>query len=279
MPDEKPLKLNIILAGGGVRFGAFIGALHALRERGVVIRKIVGISGGSIISTLHASGYSLDDLKTLMLEMDYRKFKDFSPLSCLAGTGLYSGKHFESWIDGELGGKRFGDSFHLDHYVVATDLLRGKPMVFSKATFPELKVSRAVRFSIGIPLFYAYQKFHISPGDFGIMVDGNLSSFAMGNIFHDDAYSTLTLRIATSKTFTESMPKGFNRFSYPRQLVKILMNSLEKERVSGERWRKSLLLFSGDITSTKFDLSTEEKHYLFEEGYRQVMENLDKKTL
>lgn len=279
MPGEKTLELNVILAGGGVRFGAYIGALHALRERGVAIKKIVGISGGSIISTLHAAGYSMGDLKEMMLAMDYGKFKDFSPLSCLAGTGLYSGQRFENWIDAELGGKRFCDSFHLDHYVVATDLLRGNPMVFSRATFPELKVSRAVRFSIGIPLFYSFKKFHFAPRDFGIMVDGNLSSFAMGNMFHDDEYNTLTLRIATSKTFMESLPKGFNRFTYPRQLVKILMNSLEKERVSGDKWRRSLLIFSGDITSTKFDLSTEEKNYLFDQGYLQVMENLDKKTL
>jgi NTE family protein len=279
MSEEKPLELNIILAGGGVRLGAYVGALYALRERGVVIKKIVGISGGSVISTLHASGYSLSDLKALMLEMDYRKFKDFSLLACLAGTGLYSGQRFEDWIDGKLEGKTFGDDFHLDHYVVATDLLRGKPVVFSKDTFPQVKVSRAVRFSIGIPLFFSYRKFHLSRNETGIMVDGNLSSFAMGNMFHDDKYNTLTLKITTSKTFMEALPKGFNRFSYPRQLVKILMSSLEKERVSGERWRKSLLIFSGDITSTKFDLSPEEKHYLFDEGYRQVMENLDKKTL
>ncbi len=279
MPGEKPLELNIILAGGGVRFGAYIGALDALKERGVSIKKIVGISGGSIISTLHAAGYSLGDLKELMLEMDYEKFKDFSLRSFLSGTGIYSGRYFESWIDGKLGGKRFGDSFHMDHYVVATDLLRGKPVVFSRADYPDLRVSKAVRFSIGIPLFYASQKFRLSTRDVGIMVDGNLASFVMGNMFHDDEYSTLTLRIATSRTFMESLPEGFNRFSYPRQVVKILMNSLEKERVSGDKWRKSLLIFSGDITSTKFDLSREERHFLYDQGYNQVMENLDRKTL
>ena len=89
-----------------------------------------------------------------------------------------------------LQGKRFCDPFKLDHYVVATDLLRGQPVVFSRETFPELKVSRAARFSIGIPLFYSYQKFQISPEERGIMVDGNLASFVMGNMFHDDEHST-----------------------------------------------------------------------------------------
>jgi len=279
MSDRKPHEINLILAGGGVRFGAYIGALHALQERGVSIKKIVGISGGSIISTLYAAGHSLSDLKRLMLEKDYREFKDFSPLSFLAGRGFYSGQRFERWIDGELGGKRFSDPFHLDHYVVATDILRGKPVVFSRESFPRLKVSRAARFSIGIPLFYSYKKFHLTPREYGIMVDGNLASFAMGDMFHNDAYNTLTLRIATSKTFIESLPRGFSRFSYPRQLVKILMSSLERERVSGDRWRRTLLIFSGNITSTKFDLSKEEKLFLFDQGYTQVKENLDKKIL
>jgi len=279
MAEGKPQEINLILAGGGVRFGAYIGALQALLERGVSIRKIVGISGGSIISTLYSSGHSLDDLKRLMIEKDYREFKDFSPLSFLAGRGFYSGRRFERWIDEELGGKRFSDPFRLEHYVVATDILRGNPVVFSRESYPELKVSRAARFSIGIPLFYSYKKFQLTPREHGLMVDGNLASFAMGNMFHNDPCSTLTLRVATSNTFIETLPKGFSRFSYPRQLVKILMNSLERERVSGDRWRKTLLIFSGDITSTKFDISQEEKLYLFNQGYTQVKENFDKKLL
>ncbi len=272
-------KINLILAGGGVRFGAYIGALYALKERGIVIEKIVGISGGSIISTLYAAGYSLERLKNLMLEMDYAKFKDFSPLAILTGMGFYTGRRFERWIDKELGGKKFSDPFELDHYVIATDIHRGRPVIFSKRSFPEFKVSKAVRFSIGIPLFYAYKKFHISKDEYGIMVDGNLSNVSLEEMFSNDKCSTLTLRLATSKSGLISVQKKFTRFAYSRRLVNVLMNSLERERIRGDRWRNTIIIFSGDIPATKFDLSKKEKLYLFEQGYAQVKDNLNKVVL
>jgi NTE family protein len=272
-------KINLILSGGGVRVGAYIGALYALTEEGVTVEKIIGISGGSIVSTLYAAGYPLERLKTLMLEMDYTQFKDFSPIAILTGMGLYRGKRFEKWIDRELGGKRFSDPFELDHYVVATDILRGRPIIFSKETYPQLKVSKAVRFSIGIPLFYTYKKFRISEGEEGIMVDGNLAAFSVEEMFHRNKYPTLTLRLAMDRMSFNSLSWRFSRFTYPRRLVKLLMNSLERERIAADRWRNTIIIFSGNISATKFDISKEEKLYLFEQGYRQVKENLYKVRL
>ncbi len=43
------IEINLILAGGGTRFSAFIGSLYALKEMGINIKKIVGISGCRII--------------------------------------------------------------------------------------------------------------------------------------------------------------------------------------------------------------------------------------
>ena len=272
-------KINLIMAGGGVRFGAYIGALYALKEKGIEIEKIVGVSGGSIISSLYASGYSLERLKELMLEMDFTKFKDFSPFAILGGMGIYKGKRFEKWINKELKDKKFSDEFMLDHYIVATDILRGRPVIFSKRSSPEIKVSKAVRFSIGIPLFYSYKKFSFSKTEHGIMVDGNIAAFPLEDIFYQDKYSTLTLRLAISKADFVGASKRFSRFTYLHRLVRLLMNSLERERIMGDRWRNTIIIFSGNIPATKFDLSREEKLYLFEQGYNQVKENLKKVAL
>ncbi len=272
-------KINLILAGGGTRFSAFIGALYALKEMGVNIKKIVGISGGSIISSLYASGYSLERLKELMLKTDFTDFKDYSLFSILTGMGIYKGRRFEKWIDKELKGKKFSDEFIVDHYIIATDILRARPIIFSKKSFPDLRVSKAARFSIGIPLFYAYKKFHLSKKEYGIMVDGNLSTVSLEDMFAYDKHSTLTLRLATSKAELIGTQKKFSKFAYPGRLVSILMNSLERERIVGDRWRNTIIIFSGDIPATKFNLSKKEKLYLFEQGYSQVKDNLNKVVL
>lgn len=268
--------INLILAGGGIRFSAYIGALYALREKNIKINKIVGVSGGSIISSLYAGGHSLEKLKKLMLDTDFRKFKDFSFISILTGMGIYKGSHFEKWIDKELGGKKFSDNFTIDHYVVATDIVRARPVIFSKKSFPDVKVSKAVRFSVGIPMFYAYKKFPLSKNEYGIMVDGNLATFTIESMFSDDETKTLTLRLATSKSDIVGIQKKFSKITYPGRLVSVLMNSLERERIAGNRWRNTIIIFTGEIPATKFALSNKEKLYLFEQGYSQVKENLNK---
>lgn len=269
-------EINLILAGGGTRFSAYIGALYALKEKNIKINKIVGVSGGSIISSLYAGGHSLEKLKELMLDTDFIRFKDFSFISILTGMGIYKGARFEKWIDKELGRKKFSDNFIIDHYVVATDIMRARPIIFSKKSFPNVKVSKAVRFSVGIPLFYAYKKFSLSKNEYGVMVDGNLATFTIESMFPDDEPRTLTLRLATSKSDIVGVHKKFSKITYPGRLVNILMNSLERERVAGDRWRNTIIIFSGEIPATKFDLSKKEKLYLFEQGYNQVKENLNK---
>jgi NTE family protein len=269
-------EINLILAGGGTRFSAFIGALYALKEKNVKIKRIMGVSGGSIISSLYAAGHSLERLKELMLETDLARFKDFSLISILTGMGIYRGARFEKWIDKELGRKKFSDNFMIDHYVVATDMVRARPVIFSKKSFPGLRVSRAVRFSIGIPMFYAYKKFPLSKKEYGIMVDGNLASLTLENMFPGDEVRTLTLRIATSKSDIVGVQKEFSKITYPGRLVNVLMNSLDRERIAGDRWQNTIIIFSGDIPSAKFDLSKKEKLFLFEQGYNQVKENLHK---
>ncbi len=268
--------INLILAGGGIRFSAYIGALYALREKNIKINKIVGVSGGSIISSLYAGGHSLGKLKELMLDTDFTKFKDFSFISILTGMGIYKGAHFEKWIDKELGGKKFSDNFTIDHYVVATDIVRARPVIFSKKSFPDVKVSKAVRFSVGIPMFYAYKRFPLSKSEYGIMVDGNLATFTIESMFPDDETRTLTLRLATSKSDIVGIQKKFSKITYPGRLVSVLMNSLERERIVGNRWRNTIIIFTGEIPATKFALSNKEKLYLFEQGYAQVKENLNK---
>ena len=52
-------KIVPILAGGGTRLPAHVGILQAIEEFDIKFDHIVGVSGGSIISSLFASGLSL----------------------------------------------------------------------------------------------------------------------------------------------------------------------------------------------------------------------------
>ena len=52
--NEKKLPLGIALGGGGARGAAHIGALQKLREAGIKVDMISGVSAGSVIAAMYA---------------------------------------------------------------------------------------------------------------------------------------------------------------------------------------------------------------------------------
>ncbi|MDR4504749.1 MAG: patatin-like phospholipase family protein [Candidatus Scalindua sp.] len=260
--------ITLMLLGGGVRCLAFVGALSALEEKGLKINKIVAASGGSIIGSLYAMGKSPLEIKKIAMEFDFSLFRDFRVMSLLRGKGLYEGKFLEDWIDEKLEGRTFGDNFRLAPFVIATDVLNNSPFVFSRSNFPDLKVSRAVRFSIGIPWVYAYKHFSHN-GNRHIFIDGNLMSGVVEDMFEKQG-KTLIFRIISNRPVLKAAPKHFTLKKYIQGLLLIQLHAVERERVKRTKWNDTILIYCGDIMPTNFSLSTDEKQYLFEQGYRQA---------
>lgn len=163
-------KLVPVLAGGGTRLAAHVGVLAALRDLGVEYRKLVGVSGGSIVAALHAAGFTPPRMLKLVLDVDFARFRGGSLVELVRRGGLSSGVLFEQWIDDALEGRCFSD-LDLDLAVVATDVRFNRPVVFDRQSTPLIKVSRAVRFSMGIPLLFSFQ-----PWEGGLLVDGSILS-------------------------------------------------------------------------------------------------------
>ena len=64
-------KLGLALSGGGMRGLAHIGVLQALSEAGIKVDYIAGVSMGSVVGALYASGYSAESLSQLILNIDW----------------------------------------------------------------------------------------------------------------------------------------------------------------------------------------------------------------
>ncbi len=68
-----------IFSGGGTRLLAHIGILKALQELAVSFNSLVGISGGSIVASLHSYGMSNKALYDLAVNPTFRiKFRNKS---------------------------------------------------------------------------------------------------------------------------------------------------------------------------------------------------------
>src|SRR5665647_500343 len=67
---------DIVFEGGGIKGIGLVGALKMFELKGYDWKNISGNSAGSIVAALVSVGYSSDEIKKLMLELDYTKIAD-----------------------------------------------------------------------------------------------------------------------------------------------------------------------------------------------------------
>lgn len=72
--SQRTQKVGLVLSGGGARGLAHIGAIQALEENNIPIDYIAGSSVGAIVGALYASGYSVEEMKSLFLSEDFQRW-------------------------------------------------------------------------------------------------------------------------------------------------------------------------------------------------------------
>lgn len=266
-------KIVPIFSGGGTRLTAHIGILAALHELDLGFDQLVGISGGSIVTSLYSSGMSLDDIMTLALDTDFRQFRGYSLLTLLRDGGLSDGKTFERWMDRQLQGKTFKD-LPLPLSILATDVNGGGPVIFNQHTSPDLKVSKAVRFSMSIPLVFSFQRYEKY-----LLVDGAiLSEDALFQDWSGDKTPNVCFRLKSQQVPTIRKRQALIKLpEYIMMLIKTFMTALSREYVHAEHWHNTVVVDTENISSVDFALSKEQKKHLFDLGYQTALDFLPRK--
>jgi len=272
MTEQK--KVVPILAGGGTRLPAHVGILQAIEEFNIEFDNIVGVSGGSIVSSLYAAGLSIPEIKHIALNTDYNQFREFSLIKLLRNGGLSSGDVFERWVDRLLGGKTFNDLKYNLH-IVATDVARGKPVIFNKERTPNLKVSMAVRFSMSIPLVFSFKTFGKH-----LMVDGSiLSEDALHRDWAADGTPVLCFRLKGDYEYDEVSTKGFFPIvSYINLLIRTFMTTISREYINDAFWHNTVVVNTGSSSAVDFTMTPEQKEALFFKGYHTASKILPLKV-
>ncbi|WP_143871022.1 patatin-like phospholipase family protein [Catenovulum sediminis] len=272
---DNTIKIVPVFSGGGTRLAAHIGILQALKELKITFNCLVGVSGGSIIASLYCSGMSIDEIKKLALDTDFRKFRGYSLFRLFKDGGLSSGDKFEKWIDKQLSGKTFSDLPH-DLNILATDVNGGGPVVFNKKTTPDLKVSTAVRFSMSIPLMFSFKKY-----DDYILTDGAiLSEDALFNDWSGDGTPTICFRLKSQPTRKDERKTSiFPLKRYVLMLIKTFMTAMSREYVQANHWHSTIIVDTGNISPVDFALTNQQKEELFKAGYLTALSIIPKKLV
>lgn len=263
-----------ILAGGGTRLPAHVGVLHALQELDISFDHIVGVSGGSIIASFFAAGIPLAKIKQLALETNYNQFKGYSLFKLIRNGGLSSGDIFEQWVDAQLEGKTFSQLQRKLH-IVATDVKTSKPVIFDQETTPDMKVSKAVRFSMSIPLVFSFKPFGKH-----LMVDGSiLSEDALHRDWDKNGTPVLCFRLRGEHETNELSTNGvFPIFNYVTLLIRTFMTTISREYINDSFWHNTIIINTGNSSTVDFNMTTEQKNELFLKGYNTAKEIVPIKT-
>ena len=274
MTSLENTKMVPILAGGGTRLPAHVGVLKALCELNVDIEHLVGVSGGSIVASLWAAGWDIEHMKQLSVDVDFTRFKEFKLGQLLFHGGLSSGDVFEQWMDEQLNGVTFQE-LEKELHIVATDVKNGSPVIFDRETTPDFKVATAVRYSMGIPLLFAFKKYKDH-----LMVDGSiLAEDSLRRDWAGNGTPACCFRLKANKPIKNQ--KRISRFlplaDYMQMLMKTFMSTISREFISDAFWNTTIVINTDDISPVEFNLSVEKKLLLHERGYKTTLEVLPMK--
>jgi len=215
---KRSLYRNLVFKGGGVRGIAYMGALEALDQYRIVenIERVAGTSAGAIGAALLSFRLSMQETRALFNSLDLtkipqsvtkqRRFKvprfaeEESYRRFITKYGWYSSGYFYQWLqsviadqcdgDGRATFKDFQRRGFRDLYIVAANISRQRPEIFSITHTPDVAVADAVRMSMSIPIFFESLQFDgksFGSGDY--YVDGGLFDNFPMHIFDSPDFS------------------------------------------------------------------------------------------
>lgn len=276
-------KYDAVFEGGGVKGIAFAGALKRMEEEGVAFDRFAGTSAGAITSGLCAAGYGADELKDILWKTDFTQFADPKKIfkgkwyeifyrflglfwSCL-GYGLFSTDNFYKWMKDLLADKGVSDFASSKSYirVFASDIAQQKLLKFDKDNNSNMLVAQAVRMSMSFPLFF---RGTVDKSKESLVVDGGLLDNYPIDTFNDHGGLATTIGfklISNSEREAKDIPK--NILAFLLSMIETMQSCLERTHIDNAKWAKTVPIPTGDVSTLNFNLSEEEKQFLWQSGY------------
>lgn len=259
--------IGIALGGGGARSLAHIGVLAALNDNEIYVDRMAGTSGGAIISSFYAAGYSLQSiLKIFKQEMSPPKWMRYIPyatrwhLMSLFRFGLLDDR-FRHYLK-----KHTFEQLLIPTHLVCADLISGDEIIRSNGNIVDAILESINHPLLGTPIY----RDGLSLVDGGVL--NNVPSSVLRN-YKCDFVISVDVGAKISETFgknssrtAQSEMKKVSFLGTLNRVLEIRGNGLDKSTVNHGDF-----LIQPDASKYPFDDFTYEKE-LYEIGYTAAME-------
>jgi NTE family protein len=272
---------RIVLSGGGVKVTSLIGALRVLEQRGHLknLQEISGISAGAFLGFMVASGKSLKDIESLVLDLDFSIIRNITPQAFIEFPerfGLDDGKQFIKFLESIFRvilkldpGITFSEFTSLQNpgqlvfRCWATDLNICGIREFSALLTPSVKIIDALRASMALPLYFTPS---IDPLNGHMLTDGGIQgNLPLHHLTDEECEQSLSLGFLseTKKSTDGVMPQDL--LGFMNSIFSCLVHSRNEEFL--KKWDHKILKISvDDYPSWNFEASREDRNMLLRKG-------------
>jgi len=287
------------MEGSGVKLPGHIGAYKALTSKGFELSHAAGTSGGSIVAAGAVAGYTPDELKKLVFDMNFSDLLDGSKWgwkkmwSLWRHLGMYKGDYFYQFMKdllAEKGVYTFKDLLSTDPddlddpkyrwklKVIASDITNGRILVFPNDAIlfdiepDDFEVALAVRMSMSLPIYYRPARL----GDAYILAGGILSNFGIWLYDSDGKPEWPTFGFLLEEPDFDEEFKITGIKSFAKAIFKTMMVAHDRKFVRPDDYiQRTIKIPTGSVNTTDFDLTNTQKETLFHSGFKSANEFLD----
>lgn len=267
--------VGLVLGGGGARGAAHIGVLKVMERERIPVCQIAGTSMGAIVGGLYASGYTTEELETLIQTLDWADLfvddppRDLQPMHRKDGDYRYLLDLEIGFVDGKVvlpGGLVQGqklllllrrltlstwdihdfDQLPIPFRAVAADIGNGDKVVFGQGD-----LALAIRSSMSVPGAFAPLRV-----DGRLLVDGGMVDNVPVDIVRDMGATHLVVVDVGSPLHDEAA------LTNPLVIMDQMIGALMKEKTERQlaTLQDSDVLITpdlGDLTASQFNRGAE----------------------
>jgi NTE family protein len=141
-PQLRPVKIALVLGGGGARGFAHVGVIRVLEQERIPVDMIVGASAGSLIGAIYADVRDSFELESVAWQVEKDDIFDWSLLGSTRGP--VTGKALEAFVGRSIKATSI-ERLAIPFVAVATDLKTGEEVVLDRGPIgPAIHASSAM---------------------------------------------------------------------------------------------------------------------------------------
>jgi len=171
-------RLGIAATGGSGALACLVGVFKACEELGVHPSALSFASGAALFAFPIAAGMAPDDVAKVLLAQDPSEWldPDWTALATILPkrgrgfSGIIKGERLESSFTRLLGPMKLKD-LRIPAYAPVWNIERNRLEYIGPRTHPELKVARAIRMAVSLPLFFDPVRWRGGSWNDGAVVD------------------------------------------------------------------------------------------------------------